>query len=845
MPPLSPCQSLDGDWTLRLLTPCEGAPEALSATIRARVPGDVHSALLAEGLIPDPLVGEREAALAWISECVWEWRRSFDLAPGLTAAHRIVLHADGLDTLARVELNGVHLGDADNMHRSWEWDVTPLARERDNELVITFQPVSTEIARQRAIEDAHAHERSLVTDRSWVRKACCGFGWDWAPRFVTCGIWRSLRLQAMAATRIDAVQTDQTHHDDGAVTVGVDVELTTDANDGSSLTVAASLTRHGEAVATIATPAHPGDRTRLELHVAEPALWWTHDLGEPALYTLSVQLRQAERDVGEPFSLRLGLRRVELVCARDAIGESFGFRLNGRDLFARGANWIPADVFFSQVTAARRNDLLEAAQRAHHNMLRVWGGGIYEDDHFYDRCDELGILVWQDCAFACATYPVFSDAWRNNVATEISQNVRRLRHHACLALWCGNNEVQGYAREQWQAVDGRWSSERMAVSAYHELFRDLIGGIVAREDPQRPYWPGSPTHPDRIPTHHNLTHGDDHYWIVFFDGFWPEDQRRVAPRFVSEFGFQSAPELPVFQRKAEARRNELTPGELFGLHQRCRDGGPTIERYVTGWFGTCREPARAAWLSQIFQGLVHDYAVRHWRTQPACRGVLYWQFNDAWAGNTWSTIDGLGRAKASLYITARAYTPVMVAIFPPTEEGPGRLHLVNDGAAAVSAMIAIEVRRLDDGAVVTRDMAQVALAAGERWEQKLAEDLVHPVREDASGHALRAVVRDAHGTILTEDCQLAVRPHALRLPPPEVAIRDAGTTADHRVLEVTSARPVLWFTLRSRDGHNLVCSDNAVHLFPGETRRLSIRPAGEPLDWIALGVSAHQPVASI
>ncbi|MFW5846309.1 MAG: glycoside hydrolase family 2 protein, partial [Planctomycetota bacterium] len=644
--------TLTGDWTVR-----STGRGATVDPLPARVPGCVHHDLERAGRIPDPYVGEHELLLQWIGETDWLYERDFTVGTELLAADAVQLCCDGLDTIAEVHINGELVGRTDNMFRPWRWNVQELLRAGSNHIAIRF---AAAVPHVQAYEDERRHLQTTrcvphePAGRPWIRKEQCNFGWDWGPVLVTCGIWADIRLEPVQAARIDTVHLRQ-EHGGGSVLLDCSIELERIVRGALQARIRVQL--GGETVAEEQVPLR-GKRAAAELQVSDPQLWWPNGLGAQPLYTVTVDLLDDAGTGLDQWRRRIGLRTIELVRERDGArrqdpDESFAFRCNGVDFFAKGANWIPADAIIGRLEDERYNRLLSAARDAHMNMIRVWGGGIYERTAFYDRCDELGLLVWQDFMFACSAYPADDSAFMANVEAEAVAQIRRLRHHACLALWCGNNELEMHIAKRrkerdWPHMPWRW---------YRELFDKLLPRLVRRHDPDTAYWPCSPHTPRGDRDQHNDERcGDTHFWAVWHGRQPFEWYRGTQPRFCSEFGFQAFPEPATVATYATTADETNITSPVMEHHQRSAIGNSTIVHYLCSWFPMPRGSEELLWLSQIQQGLAIQYAVEHWRRHMhRCRGALYWQLNDCWPVASWASIDYLGRWKALQYLAKRFF----------------------------------------------------------------------------------------------------------------------------------------------------------------------------------------------
>ena len=645
---------LSGSWTLREV----GA----SAEVPCPLPGDAITALAAAGAIPEPYRGRNEYECRWVAERDWEMRRTFDPPEGTGW----VLEADGLDTVAEVAINGEPVLKADNAFRRWRVPLRDdLFRSGGNEVVIRFPSALAEADRRQASQPFPVpyHEgNSPLANGNMLRKPQCDFGWDWNAALAPFGLWGKLRL-IRAPHALPAAVAVRQEHGAGRVTLQVTVsaERTAEGTDPVPFSAAfAGETREG------VLEHGAGDRATVRFTVEEPALWWPAGWGAQPLHDLVTVVD------GHEERRRIGLRTVELVSEPDAAGRSFGLRVNRRDLFCRGANWIPADALSGRITQEGVRDLLQSAVDANMNMIRVWGGGRYEPDWFYDLCDEMGLLVWQDAMFACHLYPS-EDAFLAEIWREVHGQAARLQHHACLALWCGDNELIGALT--WYP-ESRENRDRYLV-AYDRLNRTVEGAVRAG-DPGANWWPSSPS-PGPMSygdAWHDDGSGDMHFWSVWHEGRDFEHYRDVAPRFCSEFGFQSYPSMDVIRRFADpADWNIAAP--VMESHQKNAGGNARIAETMFRYFRFPNTFEDFVWLSQLQQALAIKTAVTHWRSlKPHCMGALYWQLNDTWPCCSWSSLDHGGGWKLLHHFARGFYAPVTVVAVP--DEGAVRLVGIND-----------------------------------------------------------------------------------------------------------------------------------------------------------------------
>jgi beta-mannosidase len=644
-------QSLTGLWQFRQLATTDWLP--------ATVPGGVHTDLLALDRIPDPFVGDNEKRVQWVAETDWEYRRAFSVDPNVLMHDKVHLVCDGIDTLADVYLNDQLIDHTDNMFRQYRWDVKALLRSSENELRAVFHSPVAYVTAQEKIRRMPAVGEYKILGGSHLRKANCHFGWDWGTLLPASGIWRDIRLEAYSHARLTDVHLRQ-HHDQEHVSLTADVTI--ERWDDAPLSVTLRLT--APAGSTHAIEAAP-DQT-LSLPVEHPQLWWPNGYGDQPLHRVEVELYQGDH-VLDRREYAIGLRTIELRQQPDRWGRSFTFVVNGVPIFAKGSNWIPSDSFPARITPAHLEHLIGSAAQAHHNMLRIWGGGYYEDEALYDLCDRYGILVWQDFMFACAGYPLHDAAFLANVQIEAEQVVQRLRHHACLALWCGNNEME----TGWIAWGWDTPANADLKAADQQFFYGTLPALIAAHDPDHTYWPCSPSSgmPHEDPNSNSV--GDNHLWQVWHELKPLEFYREQYPRFASEFGLQSLPTLATIATYADKPDWNMM-SYIMEHHQRHRYGNGKIIVYLTQDYQLPADFPSLVYVTQVLQAEAMRIAVEHWRRQrERCSGALYWQLNDCWPVASWSSIDYYGRWKALHYASRRFYAPVLLSV----EDNDARLGL--------------------------------------------------------------------------------------------------------------------------------------------------------------------------
>ncbi|MFO7733698.1 MAG: glycoside hydrolase family 2 protein [Candidatus Aminicenantes bacterium] len=631
--------SLDGDWEFR--------QAGKTAWNKATVPGCVHTDLMSAGLIPDPFFRMNELEVRWIEKQGWVYRRAFEAGEGVTGGERVELVAEGLDTFARIFLNGRRVGETENMFRTWRFDIRPFLKRGRNVIQIEFD---SPVEREKALASRASHK--LPGEAPHVRKAPYHFGWDWGPRLVTSGIWRPIRIEAWSGARFRDMEIVQESLGREAARLRVRARVDATGPATAELEIYVDGVKAIGAARSVALG--PGG-TWLEtaVQIDQPRLWWPAGLGEQNLYRLEVRLVRDGQAL-DADARRIGLRTLALEQRPDRWGRSFQFSVNGLPFFAKGANWIPADSFPSRVTREKYGRLLGSAVEAHMNMLRVWGGGIYESADFYDLCDELGIVVWQDFMFACAMFPG-DEGFLANVAEEAAEVVKRLRHHPSIGLWCGNNECEeGWFHWGWK--------ERLPASVwadYEKIFHGVLPAAVQAHDPGRAYWPSSPSS-EKTGEPRSERSGDMHTWGVWHGQEPFEEYRRKFHRFQSEFGFQSFPLIETVETFTEPGDRNLT-SPVMEHHQKHPEGNRLILHYMLDEYRMPEDFESLLWLSQVQQAEGMRIAAEHFRSQrPRVMGSLYWQFQDCWPAASWAGIDSTGAWKALHYYARRFYAPVLV-----------------------------------------------------------------------------------------------------------------------------------------------------------------------------------------
>lgn len=668
----------------------EGGPVADGVGGRpfdAPVPGDVHTALRQAGAIPDPVDGDNEHHLSWIGRCDWEYRTLVPALDAVSAAHeRIDLVFHGVDTVARVDIDGDPRAQSRNMHRTWRVPVPELATDDVRLAVHLGSPID---AAQAELDRLGARPSAFDPLPPFIRKKACDFGWDWGPSLPGAGIWRPVEIEAWSTARIAAVRpTVGLTGGDGTVALDVDVARTASGED-----------RELELVATVAgsslvLPVPAGvSRVRGELSVAEPRPWWPAGLGEQPLYELEVTLRDATDDLDRAVRT-IGFRDLVVEQVDDEDGRSFGITVNGVPMFVRGFNWIPDDTSIARVGDADYRRRIADARELGANLIRVWGGGVFESDEFYRACDEAGLLVWQDFLFACAAYPEEAP-FTEEVEAEARDNVSRLMHHPSLAIWNGNNENLWF----WFLHD--WEKRLGGATWGEGFYFDILPAVVADLDPGRTYLAGSPSSGDRWHAPNDPSRGVIHWWI-------PDDYRAyddVQPRFVSEFGFQGPPARATFDAVVhDEDPAPFSPGVI--QRQKAEGGTERINTVLDQHFGVPSDFDQWYWLAQLNQARAVRYGVERFRTlEPSCRGTILWQLNDCWPALSWSVVDVADRWKPAAFAVREAYRDRIVVA--RHEQGAPAVFACNSTAAPWEVVVRVE--RWRRGAQVACDSIRAVI----------------------------------------------------------------------------------------------------------------------------------------
>ena len=678
--------TLNGTWQL-------SAGHRSLESVDMQIPGTVLSGLLAAGKIKDPFYRTNEDATRALFWKDYVFTRTFDVDEELLAQQHIVLVCEGLDTLAEISINGTFLAKTDNMHRTWKFQAKKLLHPGKNEIQIVFRSVL------RFIEDYpyEAHKKinyipcGSMKGNQLLRKAHSMFGWDWGPQTIDAGIFRDIYLQGYSHARIEDIRIHQQH----AKNVSVQTSITlSESVPGQKLCVELSEDGADKPLQTKLCKTNADGVAAVDFVIENPKLWWPNDYGDQPLYIVRTTLLDEDGTSLESITRRIGLRTLSISQEKDEWGNEFAFCVNGVKIFTRGGNYIPDDCLYTRITEKKLDYILESCRRAHFNCVRVWGGGYYPSDAFYDLCDEKGLIVWQDLMYACNVYDV-TDAFAENCRQETYDNVRRLRHHASLGLWCGNNEIES-AWDHW----GDFQKETPYLRAdYIRLFEEVLPKAVQEADGETFYWHSSPSSGGCFDNPDDANRGDTHYWDVWHGQKPFTDYRKYFFRFCSEFGFQSFPcAKTVNSFTLEDDRNIFS--RVMESHQKNDAANGKMLYYLSENLRYPKDLTHLLYASQVLQGMAIKYGVDHWRrNRGRCMGTLYWQINDDWPAPSWSSIDYFGRWKALHYMAQKFYAPHAVSM--TLEDHRCHVYFSNESFETTEYSLTLSIRDLSGNVLET------------------------------------------------------------------------------------------------------------------------------------------------
>lgn len=831
---------LCGKWRLMILG--ENIYHIPEEWMEAEVPGSVYGTLLKLGKMPDPYYRDNELDATKLMENDFVYETDMEITQEMLACDGVILRFEGIDTLGEVYLNDTLLGHVENMHRVWEYDIRHLAKVGANTVrVLLHSPIKYIKEENEKVFTGGSNE--AMAGYPHLRKAHCMYGWDWGPRLPDAGIFRGVNLQLVDSARLDSVYVIQYHQgphmrelcfEESRVQEPLSVPVP--ETRGGSLQVQVDsvrlemqmdleVFREDEEISAVITVTSPdgtvyGQSSDGSITIKHPRLWWPNGYGEQPLYTVQALLLGSDGRLLDVWERQIGLRTMTMDIRKDQWGNQFAHQVNGVDIFAMGADYIPEDNLLSRVTKERTEKLLQAAVEAGHNSIRVWGGGYYPDDHFYDTCDRLGLIVWQDFMYACSSYEL-SRAFEENIRAETLENVRRIRHHACLGLWCGNNEMET------QTLDKCWKPSQKQFYDYIKLFEYIIPEILRQEDPHTFYWPSSPSSGGNFDNPWDENRGDVHYWDVWHGNKPFTEYRKFRFRYLSEFGFQSFPCLETVESFTEPEDRNIF-SRVMEMHQRNVAANGKILNYLSATYLYPADFDRLLYASQLLQMEAIRYGVEHFRRHRGhCMGAVVWQLNDIWPVASWASIDYFGRWKALHYAEKRMFAPVLLSCqeagelsqrpYCIAEPGPMetsvRLCISNETRETVEGICRWQLRGYR-GDVLSEGESGVTVGPLESlWLDKTDfTDYPGPgVREMYFSYQL-----EVKGEILSEGTSLFTAPKHFRFADPGLTLRREGDTlilrAEHFAKSVE-----IW-----GDGENggsyVRLSDNYFDMNPGEKR---------------------------
>ena len=823
--------------------------EEKSLNIPTVVPGSVFETLIDNGVIDDPFYGLREQEVSWVYESKWVYETEFDLESDFLKHECILLRCYGLDTISEVILNGENLGTANNMFVRYDFKVKSILKSKGNRLIVKFESPTVKSREKKENGGINLNTGyAAIPGVPYLRKAQYSFGWDWGPKLPDIGIWKPIELVGYDSLKIDSIYISQNFNynknlnklseleentDLGVMSTDLAIEINLESNlsiselnnynlkvdlkapDGKLFTF--------EKAINILNP-------KVKFTLDYPNLWWTHDLGTPYLYDLSVTI--SKNGIIDSLKQKIGIREIRLIQNKDKWGKSFFFMLNGVPIFAKGANWIPVDSF---IPRGKKRGLYQSnlfnAKEANMNMIRIWGGGIYEDDLLYDICDEIGILVWQDFPFACAVYPP-DEEFIENIKIEATQNIQRLRNHPSLALWCGNNEIE------WLWKNELYRSEIIEVdkinefkSGYLTVFENILPELINKYDPNHSYWPSSPSNGfvgSSLGTQNSNSPdiGDSHFWDVWHRNKPFKAYRKFDSRFMSEFGYESFPSIKTLENICPTEQFDFF-SPIMENHQKNSAGNKKILNYMKKRFKIPPEFENQVILSQITQAEAIQYGVEHWRRNRNdfhCMGALYWQLNDCWPVASWSSLDYFGRWKALHYFAKRFYQNVFASI--KEDKNSVEFWLTNDLKERKSVVFEWKMFNSDSNKI-SEGIFEVDISAlSSNMVGTLNVNKIDIIEEKIQDHIIFYQLKTHDKIIIDQGMRLFDAPKRFNLQDPFIKweilkIEDEDLT-DLKVNIKVSNEFIALFVFLDSEEYDFVASDNFFSMEPNEARIIQL-----------------------
>ena len=781
-----------------------------SQWLQAKVPGTIHQDLLAHQLIADPYLLNNEQQAQWPAQKEWLYQTTILLTPAMAAYQQIELVFEGLDTDAEISINGKVIASVNNMFRVWKFNIRKQLKIGNNQLQVKF--LSSEKIAASAYEKLQP--KIPLDERIMVRKAAYQFGWDWGPRLVTAGIYKNVYLHCWDQLKIAHIQYQQLQIDTAMARLNAKVCINSLVEQNVSYQIIDSITK--QVYASSELKLMKGQQFfNIPFSINKPNLWWCNGLGAPNLLNLTFNLQHKNIKISE--NTRIGLRKIELIQQADQKGKSFYFKLNGVPVFMKGANYIPQDNFIPRVSSAQTKNLIQQAKAANFNMLRVWGGGIYESDAFYNACDESGILVWQDFMFACGLVPG-DDAFANNVKQEIADQLIRLRNHPCIALWCGNNEVaEGWSNWGWQKQYHMNAADSIRIwSDYQKIFHQIIPSVIDSLSDGIAYWPSSPQF--GWGRKESLQYGDIHYWGVWWGEEPFEKYQQKVGRFVSEYGFQSFPSKSTLEKFTNLNDRKLN-SSIMQAHQKHPKGFQIIDQQMGLYYQKPSEFDTYAYTSQVLQAEGLKMAIEaHRSAMPYCMGTLYWQFNDCWPVVSWSSSDYFQEKKAAYYFVKKCFATNMLAF--KKQQDSLQVCLVSDSLNEMQVQFKFRVMDFTGKKILeTNQLLKVAPQSATMLLNKSIASIV-------SKHSLQnlvavASIQKVDGSIIDQYYyfdtvkNLALKKDTIQLQ----------QTRQNNQVAITLLSPTLKKNVQLATNISGEFSDNYFDLLPNQTQIIYFKPA--------------------
>ncbi len=781
-------------------------------TINATVPGSVYGDLLNAGIIEDPFWKDNEDSVLPLMDYDYEYTLNFDLDEGMNKASEILLVFEGLDTIADIYLNDTHIDHTENMHRTWKYAVRSLLKQQGNLLRVIFHSPTKYIA------DAFSKAPTLGTEDAMngfvhIRKAHYMFGWDWGAHLPDAGIWRPVYLLGIDDYRIESVDILQ-FHDNGSVRLSIEPEIESYISNSKS--------RNFSLRCTITDPdgsvIYQGAASD-SIIIDNPLLWWPNGLGEQHLYTVEVSILDDDDICLDTWKKKIGLRTITMDRTPDQWGERFATCINGVSIFAMGADYIPEDHLLGRVDVETTRTLLKKAVFANFNSIRVWGGGYYPDDWFYDLCDEMGLIVWQDFMFACAVYDLTED-FEKNITAEVEDNIKRLRHHASLGLMCGNNEMEQFVLER------TWVSKESEIEDYLIMYEKLIPALMKKLAPQVFYWPASPSSGGSFDNPRDENRGDVHYWDVWHGNKPFSEYRHFYFRYLSEFGFQSFPSVKTIESFTDDEADKNIFSYIMEKHQRNGSANGKIMNYMQQTYKYPTDFGTLIYASQLLQADAIRYGVEHFRRNRndcRCMGAVYWQFNDCWPVASWSSVDYRQRLKALHYFARRFFAPVMISCEEQGMLGSGqelvrlpfefnksiRLNVTNETLSDEKITVSWAVRRSDSSIIREESSDILVPSLSSVWLDKVELSSIDIYNEYVSYTAYR------DDSVISEGTVIFSYPKYFRYKDPELSYKIDGDCITVNSKCYAKSVEIL------NDNEDLILSDNYFDL-NGDSKTVKI-----------------------